>query len=227
MLCTGAENIEQNIRQYLDMAAQMVIPRQFGNESIKFRTLVQRRQSMMYWVQKKCNGVETKDMWNASQEALHAAFRLHNVATDPVPKTYLTKYDLVKLIEHDMYNSIDSSVSQQQHLCWLLGFVCGVRPGTIGTARNHPDQFLTWVSESRQSYRYEMCERLVSPRHLMSCNVDTDGTVPLSLPITRESIVAAEAAFANFTLRCPHIGSPAYRSFPIWCLLARKSSEHS
>lgn len=51
---------------------------------------------------------------------------------------------IVKLIEHDMYVTIAPDVAQQHHLAWLLGFVCGVRPGTIGFARNRKDQFLQW-----------------------------------------------------------------------------------
>lgn len=173
----GAERVEQNLRAYIAFAAAMISPRSYRSESIKFQTLVQRRQSMIYWVNLKCMDVENKAMWNASQEALYHSFRLVNSPTEASEKLYMTKYDLgelqsalprpslpdpathdpittissppadiltVKLIEFDMYATPNPDVSQQQHLAWLLGFVCGVRPGSIAVARTRDGQFLQW-----------------------------------------------------------------------------------
>lgn len=43
-----------------------------------------------------------------------------------------------------MYTTSAADVAQQHHLAWLLGFVCGVRPGSIGTSRLRKEQFLQW-----------------------------------------------------------------------------------
>lgn len=56
----------------------------------------------------------------------------------------MSKYDLVALIEHDSASTVAPDVAQQQHLCWLLGYVCGVRPGSIGYSRKRTDQYLQW-----------------------------------------------------------------------------------
>ena len=31
------------------------------------------------------------------------------------------------------------------HLAWVLGSVCGVRPGSMAYTNGRPDQFLTWA----------------------------------------------------------------------------------
>lgn len=51
---------------------------------------------------------------------------------------------MINLLEHDQYTSYNAENAQQQHVAWLLSYLCGVRPGTIGAARFYPDQCLQW-----------------------------------------------------------------------------------
>jgi len=81
-------------------------------------------------------------MWNAGQEAMKYVYRELKIQPEVQTKHYLSKYDLAALIEYDTTFTISRAVSEQHQLCWLLGFVCGVRPGSIGTSRHRKDQFL-------------------------------------------------------------------------------------
>ncbi|EGP86319.1 uncharacterized protein MYCGRDRAFT_109711 [Zymoseptoria tritici IPO323] len=141
----GSDVVEANLRAYIRMCAKEIAPRSYKSASIKFSTLIQRRQSMIFWINKKCaDDVSRKDLWNASQEALHHAYRAENMAMVTEEKIYLTKLDMINLLEHDQYTSYNAENAQQQHIAWLLAYVCGVRPGTIGAAKFYGNQCLTW-----------------------------------------------------------------------------------
>lgn len=48
------------------------------------------------------------------------------------------------LIEFVTYAEPNVEMAQQMVIAWLDGFICGVRPGTIGVTRNRASQFLRW-----------------------------------------------------------------------------------
>lgn len=50
----GKANIEANVRAYIRFAAKSVAPRAYASESIKFNTLLQRRQALIFWINRKC-----------------------------------------------------------------------------------------------------------------------------------------------------------------------------
>lgn len=142
---TGAGNLEKNVRTYIELAAATSMPRAYDSATTTFHTIVQRRQSFLFWVSRKCPTDFNKSaLFNATQEALRHAARKFQVVFQSAEKFYLTKYDLVMLLEYDMWIEQNSELGHQHHLCWLMGFILGVRPGTIGFARGHQDQYLQW-----------------------------------------------------------------------------------
>lgn len=65
----GDANIEKNLRTYICFAASVVTPRAYKSESIKFQTLVQRRQSMVYWITRKCSK-EVSEVFKRWEESI-------------------------------------------------------------------------------------------------------------------------------------------------------------
>ena len=130
---------------YLEFVAATIAPRSYTAVAARFTTLVQRRQSLIFWMNRKSStDMHRGRLFHASQEALRHASRRVGLTADVLPKHFLTKYDLIMLIEHDMWLSQSPAVAEQQHLCWLLGFICGVRPGTIGVSGKRKNEYLQW-----------------------------------------------------------------------------------
>lgn len=137
--------MEENIRFYLEFAATIIEPQSYTAAAPRFGTLVQRRQSMLFWMQRNSRGeFHRGKLYHASQEALRHAARSVGLLGTARDRLYLTKYDLVMLMEYDMSVSQSPQVAEQHHLCWLFGFVLGVRPGTIGFTRKRLDEYLQW-----------------------------------------------------------------------------------
>ncbi|EME43751.1 hypothetical protein DOTSEDRAFT_23880 [Dothistroma septosporum NZE10] len=137
--------LQDNLHSYIIFISQALQPRAFESKSIRFNTLVQRRQSMMYWVMQHSDAnFSIKNLWQGSNRALHMAFRDFNSTTAPVPKLYASKQDICNLIEFVTYADGNVAMSQQMVIAWLLGFVCGVRPGTIAEAKLRSGQYLRW-----------------------------------------------------------------------------------
>ncbi|SMR48162.1 unnamed protein product [Zymoseptoria tritici ST99CH_1E4] len=142
----GPEFVADNLRAYVLMISQVLQPRSFVSPSIQFSTLAARRQSMIYWVIQKCDQkvVSISDVWNGSNRALYMAFRSHNMAVVAPPKLYANKDDMRNLIEYITYAEANVEMAQQMVIAWLDGFICGVRPGSIGASQGRMDQYLRW-----------------------------------------------------------------------------------
>jgi hypothetical protein len=80
----------------------------------------------------------------AMTQAMMLAFRSFGEPTEAMEKHYLTKLDLCSLIEFDHASAISPDNAQQHHIAWLLGFLCGVRPGAIGYSNKRRGHFLQW-----------------------------------------------------------------------------------
>lgn len=70
----GKEYIGHNLRTYIYFCCATLEPRAYKSSSVKFQTILQRRQSMIVWCQRKCeDNVSLKEMWNITQEVCLAA----------------------------------------------------------------------------------------------------------------------------------------------------------
>lgn len=141
----GPENIQDNVCFYIEYSAMTMQAGSYAHVAPRFSTLVQRRQSILFYANRNCgDAVSRPKLLYTSQEALHYVSRKWNLSTEVRDKLYLTKYDMILLLEDDMWLSQAPEVAEQQHLCWLLGFVLGVRPGSIGFSKKRKDQYLQW-----------------------------------------------------------------------------------
>jgi len=143
--CWADDRIEANLRLYLTCIAHEAPSYSRNGTPLAYKTLQAHRDSILYWAGMKCSdNVERASLTKAANEAIQHVRRVlgQNDSVNTKPKVYLTRFDLAGLIEYDAARTQGPDVAHQQHLCWLLGLVTGVRPGSIGYAKDHHQQYL-------------------------------------------------------------------------------------
>ena len=67
------------------------------------------------------------------------------VQTQEYKKPYFGKAELQIMIDDDMSQPIVKiQYVEQQHLAWIFGCICGIRPGSLGTHDSDESQYLRW-----------------------------------------------------------------------------------
>ena len=98
---------------------------------------------MVFWIHRKTN-INKTIIFKAANEILAYCAKELGVNSVPSFKPYFGRGELAHLIELDMLGTPSIVVAEQMHLVWCIGYVCGVRPGTIASAKHRPNHYLAW-----------------------------------------------------------------------------------
>lgn len=134
------------MRLYLRVELRYMRPRAGSDERPRYQSLLQCRESMLFWIQREMND-RAPPRWiiiNASNETLQRIGRQLGLNRNRRIKTYFGRLELAQLLDWDTLRSPYLPLTESHHLAWCFGCVCGVRPGSIGWSKNHKDQFLSF-----------------------------------------------------------------------------------
>ncbi|KAK3064870.1 hypothetical protein LTS18_003130 [Coniosporium uncinatum] len=120
-----------------------------GRGRPRISTIIRRRDILFYWFTRgrKAPNPPPTYLWNLrSKETLKIIESKYGFNRTNIQHLYLGKEELVQLIDYDISNNIYATIAKQHHLAWIIGLVCGVRPGTIAETltRAGSGQCLRW-----------------------------------------------------------------------------------
>ncbi|KAK5073915.1 hypothetical protein LTR64_006945 [Lithohypha guttulata] len=141
------ETVLRNVRIYLRDACFFTRGRAMQDNRPRYQTLIQHRNSMLFWVRWEMPSDRVPTEWeflNVANQTLQNVARRWGVNKTRKVKTYMGHHELKQLIDDDTAKSPYMAVTESHHLAWCLGLICGVRPGSIGWSKNWPHQFLTF-----------------------------------------------------------------------------------
>jgi hypothetical protein len=81
---------------------------------------------------------------NCTNEVLQKAAREYQVNRAAKVKPYLGRLELPQLIDMDSLATANIAVAENHHLAWCVACICGVRPGSMGWAKERKGQYLRW-----------------------------------------------------------------------------------
>ncbi|KAI4217934.1 MAG: hypothetical protein LQ349_008949, partial [Xanthoria aureola] len=121
-------------------------PKNHRNKYPSVSTLLARRSSLYYWVLEKCRNPPDHYRFNkATTQTIQYMLKKMGVQTQEYKKPYFGKAELQIMIDDDMSQPIVKiQYVEQQHLAWIFGCICGIRPGSLGTHDSDESQYLRW-----------------------------------------------------------------------------------
>ena len=148
-----------NLRTFLVLVAQCAVPRSLLDTYIGWSTLVQYRNSMLFWTDRKYyeRGVSPPPrtvLYNKLPEITRFVAHKFGMtifrAAKPIGELGLG--ELTQLIDADAANSPCIELAECHHLAWCLARICAVGPGSLAqqslraVRRKHPYRYPTWDS---------------------------------------------------------------------------------
>lgn len=140
-----------NLKIYLAISMKRLKPRKTTWTHPRYQSLVQRRQSMTHYIDqyRLDHDMATSPNFkarliNSTNEVLQKAGREYGVNRAGKVKPYIGRTELPQLIDLDSFATASIDVAENHHLAWCLACVCGVRPGTLGWAKERRNDYLRW-----------------------------------------------------------------------------------
>ena len=132
-------------RYLLIVAKQM---KASDEEQASIVALIQRRASILFWLERINSTPPDHDRLCKSTKGT-LLYALKSLGFEQVSHgsdiKYFGKLEVMDLIDYDMKHSKTLEVAEQQHLAWVLSWVCGLRPSSLG------DGQFCWVYSSSLS----------------------------------------------------------------------------
>lgn len=109
----------------------------------RYQSLIQRRQSLTHYIHRhyleRGGSVMSPAFkaWlvNSTNEVLQKAGRDYGVNRASKLKPYIGRMEIPQLIDMDSLATANIEVAENHHLAWCIACVCGVRPGSMGWAK--------------------------------------------------------------------------------------------
>ncbi|KAL2070064.1 hypothetical protein VTL71DRAFT_14744 [Oculimacula yallundae] len=141
-----ADDVLRIMKGYFVIAMKFCVPRSITDSRPRYQTLIQRRFSMLFWMRREMQdrAPSRARFLNTTNSVLQYAGRKYGVNRNVAEKAYLGRRELEQLLEADMFRCPLMALAESFHLAWVLGCVCGVRPGSMAYSDGRQDQFLTW-----------------------------------------------------------------------------------
>jgi hypothetical protein len=107
---------------------------------------------------------------NQTNSTLQFAGRKYGVNRVAKGKVFLSRIELEILLEQDMVRSAYLPSTENHHLAWVLGCICGVRPGSIEWSYKREGQYLEWndVVITRVGAKGAFMVQVVCLTHILS-----------------------------------------------------------
>lgn len=144
----------QNVFFYLVSCCPLIQPQSRRDTTIRLGTLIERRFAMLRWAQEKIGHarIHRGEFLHQSNKAVMLAAKKYGITSQSKPKEFFGRDELRYLLDYDFSTTDYPEVAQNFAISWILGCVCGVRPGAISVSP-HRKGFLSWgdLHFSRQS----------------------------------------------------------------------------
>ncbi|SMR46944.1 unnamed protein product [Zymoseptoria tritici ST99CH_3D1] len=145
------ERMFEHFRQFLLFVFKASEPRsRTSGQYIKYQTLSQYRESLLFWVQYKARMRDapfpSSKMRYVMTEAMRAVVMAHpNEPASDAEKAFLGLGELRELFDYDMVHNKSIEYAEQQWAAWCLGRCTACRPGSICKASSHTNNLpLLW-----------------------------------------------------------------------------------
>lgn len=101
---------------------------------------------MYYWVVEKCrNPPDQYRFFKGTTQTIQYIFKKMGVQNEEYKKPYYGKPELQIMIDDEMSQPIVRIAHmEQQHLAWIFGCLCGIRPGSLGSHPDDESRHLRW-----------------------------------------------------------------------------------
>lgn len=90
------------------------------------------------------NDLPYRQFMARTNAAIMYAARKLGITNQKNPKLFFGRPELQLLLDHDLAESQYPLIAQNFAISWILGCVCGVRPGAIGFTNLRPDDYMRW-----------------------------------------------------------------------------------
>ncbi|EME77334.1 uncharacterized protein MYCFIDRAFT_179910 [Pseudocercospora fijiensis CIRAD86] len=133
-------------KHYFIWAVQRIRPLRKVDVSPRLATIISRRWSLRHWIKNKLGNKAPnyRTYHSKTNKSLHYAARVFGINKKAKTKAYFGRQELRFMIDADMHRTEYVDVAEQHHLAWILGCICGVRPGSLGFTSKRPDNYMRW-----------------------------------------------------------------------------------
>lgn len=132
---------------YLILVGKHITSKDHGRPRIS--AIIRRRDILFYWLTRgrKAPNPPTTYLWGLrSKETSKIINSKYGFNRTNFQRIYLGKEELIQIIDYDITNNIYATIAKQHYLAWIVGLVCGIRPGTIAVTQSRAGsgQCLRW-----------------------------------------------------------------------------------
>ncbi|SMY20838.1 unnamed protein product [Zymoseptoria tritici ST99CH_1A5] len=206
------ERMFEHFRQFLLFVFKAAEPRsRTSGQYIKYQTLVQYRESLVFWVRHKARMRDapfpSSKMRYVMTEAMRAVVMAHpNEPASDAEKAFLGLGELRELFDYDMVHNKSIEYAEQQWAAWCLGRCTACRPGSICKASSHTNNLpLLW----------DRLEFLAGDEPGMWDLIVHFRNIRIKQPLDPEKALGQGDGSFRVTIKCPDannlIFSPAHR----------------